>query len=110
MSIDPDTKTCSECIQLVLEKSGRLRNAQIAIKILSEYGVTYQNNTIAKYLSFFINEGKVLSAQTESKTCFEYWWIQGQKQPIKQVDKPCPKCGSYYRRNQQCNICKKEEK
>ena len=100
-----DTKTCSEYIQLVLEKSGRLRNAQIASKILSEYGITYQNNTIAKYLSFFINEGKVLSAPTESKTCFEYWWVSGYKHPIRQVDKPCPKCGSMYRRGTECNIC-----
>jgi methionyl-tRNA synthetase len=25
--------------------------------------------------------------------------------PIRQVTEPCPACGSYYRRGEQCNIC-----
>lgn len=28
------------------------------------------------------------------------------KEPIKQVDEPCPKCGSYYRRGNVCNVCR----
>jgi methionyl-tRNA synthetase len=27
-------------------------------------------------------------------------------QKIRQVNNPCPKCGSFYRRGDECNICK----
>ena len=70
--------TCAYFIELVLKRGGRWRNKQIEEAILRDYGVQYQSNTIAKYLSFFINDGKVLSAPVHlesGKVCDEYWLI-----------------------------------
>jgi hypothetical protein len=74
-----DEKTYCDCIKLILKKGGRFRNKQIELEVLREYGLQYQNNTIAKYLSFLIKEGKVLSAPVndgKGKACFEYWWVE----------------------------------
>lgn len=69
--------TCSDYIKLILKRGGRWRNKQIEHVILRDYGLQFQNNTIAKYLSFLIKEGKVLSAPVaeKDKVCFEYWWV-----------------------------------
>ena len=75
------TNTCSDYIKLILKRGGRWRNKQIEHAILRDYGIPFQNNTIAKYLSFLIKEGKVLSAPVaeKEKVCFEYWWIVPRK-------------------------------
>jgi hypothetical protein len=80
-----DEKTCRECISLILKRGGRFRNKQLEHDILRDYGVQCQNNTIAKYLSFLINDGKVLSApviDSKNGTCFEYWWIESKKKVV----------------------------
>ncbi len=64
---------------MILKRGGRWRNKQIEQAILQDYGAAFQNNTIAKYLSFFINAGKVQSAPVtlpSGKTCDEYLWIE----------------------------------
>ena len=104
--MENEKKTCSEYIELVLKNSGRLRNKQIEAAILARFGQVYQSNTIAKYLSFFINDGKVLSAPTKTQngvSCEEYWLVDN-RHPIVQVETPCPICGSMYRRAGVCNI------
>lgn len=71
-------RTCSEFIVLILKRGGRWRNKQIERAILQDYGVQFQSNTIAKYLSFLIKDGKALSAPVTDKKespCYEYWWI-----------------------------------
>ena len=105
--MENEKKTCSEYIELVLKNAGRLRNKQIEAAILVRFGQVYQSNTIAKYLSFFINDGKVLSAPTKTQngvSCEEYYWIGEIKPPIVQVETPCPICGSMYRRGGVCNM------
>lgn len=83
-----EDKTCTEYIKLILKRGGRWRNKQIEEAILRDYGVQFQNNTIAKYLSFLIKGGKVLSAPVaeKGKVCFEYWWIT----PNRKTKKPVP--------------------
>jgi hypothetical protein len=69
-------RTCSELITLILKRGGRWKNKEIERAIIDQYGVQYQNNTIAKYLSFLIKKGKALSAPTGGGAeCFEYWWV-----------------------------------
>jgi hypothetical protein len=70
--------TCPYYINLVLQLGGHWRNKQIEIAILREYGVQYQSNTIAKYLSFMINDGMVQSAPTGG-ACYEYWLVENQQ-------------------------------
>lgn len=90
--------SCSDFIKLILKRGGRWRNKQIENAILETYGVPFQNNTIAKYLSFMINDGKVLSAPVKDKkesVCFEYWWIDNDKKmeklPLVEIGLMC-KC------------------
>lgn len=78
------TYTCTDFIKLILKRGGRWRNKQIEKAIVCDYGVQFQNNTIAKYLSFLMKEGKVLSAPVytgDGKACFEYWWVN----PVKKT-------------------------
>ncbi len=81
MQTDKSEKTCSDYIELILkrEQGYRWRNKQIELAIAREFGVCYQNNTIAKYLSFLINKGLVQSAPVKlqsGKMCDEYWWTK----------------------------------
>jgi hypothetical protein len=64
--------SCAYYVHLTLCEGGRWRNEQIKQFIRENYQETYQNNTIAKYLSFMINDGLVLSAPTGG-ACYEYW-------------------------------------
>jgi hypothetical protein len=76
--IEEKDKTCYDCISIVLRRGNKLRNEEIRVAIFSGFGQSYQNNTIAKYLSFLINEGNVLSEPTLSpggKKCEAYWWV-----------------------------------
>jgi len=98
--------TCSEHIELILKRGGAWRNKQIEKSILDNYKVQYQSNTIAKFLSFMINAGDVESNQVtleSGKQCCEYRWTGDKKEMLQQVEKPCPVCGSFYRRGNKCN-------
>jgi hypothetical protein len=64
--------SCAHYVYCVLCNGGHWRNEQIKSYILDNFGKTYQNNTIAKYLSFMINDGLVLSTPTGG-SCYEYW-------------------------------------
>lgn len=55
--------------------------------------------------------GKVIECQLMGKTdegnkVYEYRLIDNAKRDWRQVDDPCPKCGSYYRIKEKCNKCK----
>jgi hypothetical protein len=81
-------KTCAYFIELILKRGGRWRNKQIELSMLHDYGVVFQNNTIAKYLSFFINEGRASSAPVHlesGKTCDEYWWIEKENKAAHEI-------------------------
>jgi len=104
--------TCSEHIELILKRGGAWRNKQIEKSILDNYKVQYQSNTIAKFLSFMINAGDVESNQVtleSGKQCHEYKWIGGKKEMLRQVEKPCLVCGSWYRRGSKCNMIHNHE-
>ena len=104
--------TCSEHIELILKRGGAWRNKQIEKSILDEYHTQYQSNTIAKFLSFLINAGDVESNQVtleSEKQCHEYRWIRDKKEILRQVEKACPLCGSFYRRGNECNMIHKHE-
>jgi hypothetical protein len=77
-------RTCAECIELVLKRGGRWRNEQIKAAILQYHGAMYQNNTIAKYLSFFMKKGAVRSNPVKTsngKMCDEYWFVPNSEKP-----------------------------
>ena len=74
--------TCTDFITMILKRGGRWRNKQIEEAILRDYGMSFQNNTIAKYLSFLMKEGKALSAPVrthDGEICAEYWWVAVEK-------------------------------
>jgi hypothetical protein len=80
-------KTCSEYVEMILKRGGKWRNEEIKNAILRDYGESFQNNTIAKYLSFKINEGSVMSGPVilaSGKKCDEYWWIREAKKDKKE--------------------------
>jgi hypothetical protein len=73
--------TCAYYVNLVLSKGGGWRNEEIKQYIQSHFNRTYQNNTIAKYLSFMINDGLVKSRPTDW-ACYEYWLAQQTRMAI----------------------------
>lgn len=76
------SETCREYITLVLKRGGRWTNEQVRRTILHDFRVPFQNNTIAKYLSFMIREGVVSSGPVikAGKTqCHEYWLVKESK-------------------------------
>ena len=72
-------KTCSELISLVLKRCGELSNEDIKWQIVRDYGVGYQNNTIAKYLSFLIKEGKVESRTVTDHAVYKWVYVEEKK-------------------------------
>ena len=71
----------------MLSKGEKLSNEEIKTSIINQFGMSYQNNTIAKYLSFLIKQRKVLSAPVDNhgKVFFVYWWIQKPKKSNKKL-------------------------
>lgn len=80
-------KTCKEKVIEVLSRGGRWTNIDIANVFLSELDEPNQNNTIAKYLSFLMREGRVLSFRVPGKTYCEYELIQLKSKEDMLIDK-----------------------
>jgi ABC-type branched-subunit amino acid transport system ATPase component len=65
----------------ILENGGRWRNEQMKEYMRANFNRTFQNNTIAKNLSFLINDGLVLSGRTNGAS-YEYWLSDSQQQEM----------------------------
>jgi hypothetical protein len=68
-------------------------------------------NTSNKYVKYLRDDGhNILTEDVDGKDNCRYVYVSGpgNPTPLRQVDKPCPVCGSFYRRGTKCNICGKE--
>jgi len=103
MSIEPDTKRALHL--KILSSAKRIESWNLARQC------ALMDNTSNKYVLYLRNEGHTILTEYEKgcKNCW-YVYVSGPTVSIKQVETPCPKCGSYYRLGNDCNICKKEEK
>lgn len=81
-------KTCRQYITYVMRCGigRRWTNVEIAETIRKSFGVTFQNNTIAKDLSHMIEDGEVQSEPAPGKKVFQYWLIQEPKK--KKAERP----------------------
>jgi hypothetical protein len=110
MSVLIVDKTCGERVEKVLRAGGWWTNMQVHDEILRRYGREYQNNTIAKELSFLQNRGVARSVRDKGATFERYTYVESTPQvaqvvPI-QADRLCDACGqSWHRVDGRCNRC-----
>lgn len=81
-------KTCSDYVESVLREGGKWTNVQIQEAVRKNFGLNFQNNTIAKYLSFLIKSGAAGSERVEGGTYDRYWMIrQAKKETPNKIEK-----------------------